>query len=427
MDIANFGVEEWLNEWEKKAIYDLAQSTVSSMTLEEAINIDGTDPDFFFRNLYQTKMNYGYIEGSSEFKKEVAKLYRNVDSDNILQTNGATGANFLAIFSLINPGDHVVSMFPTYQQLYDIPKSFGAEVDFIYLKEESGWKFPIDELENIIRSNTKMITLNSANNPTGTLIKEEDLRQIVNIAERVGAYVLVDEVYAPFSSLDSTSVVDIYDKGISTNSLSKTFSIPGIRIGWTATSTERVGAYVLVDEVYAPFSSLDSTSVVDIYDKGISTNSLSKTFSIPGIRIGWTATSKEIANVFRKYRDYTMICSGIIDDALAVHVLKNKDKVFKRNYKLLADNLKQLKEWVESEELVSLVYPEYVSTSFVKIDIPISIREFCIDLLQKEGVLLVPGTAYEIEGHVRLGYCCSPEILAEGLKRISRYLNHYRK
>ncbi len=372
MDIANFGVEEWLNEWEKKAIYDLAQSTVSSMTLEEAINIDGTDPDFFFRNLYQTKMNYGYIEGSSEFKKEVAKLYRNVDSDNILQTNGATGANFLAIFSLINPGDHVVSMFPTYQQLYDIPKSFGAEVDFIYLKEESGWKFPIDELENIIRSNTKMITLNSANNPTGTLIKEEDLRQIVNIAERVGAYVLVDEVYAPFSSLDSTSVVDIYDKGISTNSLSKTFSIPGIRIGWTA-------------------------------------------------------TSKEIANVFRKYRDYTMICSGIIDDALAVHVLKNKDKVFKRNYKLLADNLKQLKEWVESEELVSLVYPEYVSTSFVKIDIPISIREFCIDLLQKEGVLLVPGTAYEIEGHVRLGYCCSPEILAEGLKRISRYLNHYRK
>ncbi|MGC3786782.1 aminotransferase [Enterococcus faecalis] len=371
MDIANFGVEEWLNEWETKATYDLAQSTVSSMTLSEAISIDGTNPDDFFRSLYDTKMNYGYIEGSPAFKEEVAKMYQNVESNNILQTNGATGANLLALYALIKPGDHVVSMFPTYQQLYDIPRSFGAEVDFVYLNEEDGWRFPIEDLEKVIRSNTKMITLNSANNPTGTLIKEEDLRQIVKLAEKVGAYILVDEVYAPFSNPNSVSVVDLYDKGISTNSLSKTFSIPGIRIGWTA-------------------------------------------------------TSKELADLFRKYRDYTMICSGIIDDALAVHVLKNRDKILKRNYNLLSGNLKKLQEWVESEELVSLVYPEYVSTSFVKFNVPVPIKEFCIELLKKEGVLLVPGSSYEIEGHVRLGYCCSSEVLEEGLKRISRFLNQYR-
>lgn len=371
MDIAAFGVEEWLNEWESQATYDLAQSTVSSMTLEEAIRIDGTNPDDFFRGLYQNKMNYGHIEGSPEFKNHVANLYRNVNAENVLQTNGATGANLLALYALIETGDHVVSMLPTYQQLYDIPRSFGAEVEFVYLKESENWRFPIDELKDLIRPNTKMITLNSANNPTGTLLSEEDLRQIVKLAESVGAYVLVDEVYAPFNHPNSTSIVDLYDRGISTNSLSKTFSIPGIRIGWTA-------------------------------------------------------TSKEVADIFRKYRDYTMICSGIIDDTIAVHVLKNREKVLARNFQLIEGNLNLLKRWVESEELVSLIYPEYISTSFVKINVPVPIEDFCIDLFKKEGVLLVPGSAYQIEGYVRLGYCCPTPVLQEGLVRISRYLDQYR-
>ncbi|MGX7014011.1 aminotransferase [Vagococcus silagei] len=371
MDIANFGVEEWLNEWEKKATYDISQSSVEAFTLEELLALDGTTVEEFFGRLSKVPQDYGWIEGSDTFKEEVAKLYKNVDPDNILQTNGTTGANFLALYALIEPGDHVISMLPSYQQLYDIPRSFGAEVEFVELKEEENWEFDLAKLKELIRPNTKMICLNSANNPTGTQIDRKMLEQIIDIAKTSGAYVLVDEVYGPLSA------------------------------------------------------DTDHISIVDLYDKGISTNSLSKTYSVPGIRIGWTATNKELADLFRKYRDYTMICGGVINDELAVHTLKNKDKILARNKQIVAENLKVLTDWVESEPRVSLVVPNYVSTSFIKFDIPQDDRSFCLDLLNDTGVLLIPGDAFDFPQHARVGYCCKKETLIKGLELLSGYLRKF--
>ena len=119
-----------------------------------------------------------------------------------------------------------------------------------------------------------------------------------------------------------------------------------------------MGAYILVDEVYKPFDSSSSvSSIVDLYNKGISTNSLSKTYSVPGIRVGWIASNRELADSFRKYRDYTMICAGILDDYLAVHVLKNKELVLQRNKEIIHTNLEIIREWVKNEPRVSLVLP----------------------------------------------------------------------
>ncbi|GAK47824.1 aminotransferase [Secundilactobacillus oryzae JCM 18671] len=371
MEIAGFGVEEWLNVWEKSATYDIAQSTVSSMTMHEVLNLDGENGQSFYQMLDEQKMNYGWIEGSPEFKEEVAKLYDHVAPENILQTNGATGANHLALYSLIEPGDHVISEYPSYQQLYDIPKSLGAEVDFWHIKEDADWYPDIDELKALIRPDTKMICLNNANNPTGTLLSREFLEQVVEIAKSVGAYVLVDEVYLPLDHPENFA------------------------------------------------------SIIDLYDKGIATNSLSKTYSIPGIRVGWTATNTELADIFRKYRDYTMICAGIFNDLMAVHVLRHKDQVLARNKKIVLNNLQILKDWVDSEPRVSVVLPQAVSTSFVKFDIPEDTEAFCVRLLQEEGVLLVPGNRFDMPGHARLGYCTDEATLREGLKRLSKFLKQY--
>jgi aspartate/methionine/tyrosine aminotransferase len=373
MKIANFGVEEWLNVWENDAIYDIAGSSIASFSLEEIISIDGTTPEDFFKGLLKTKMNYGWIEGSPEFKKEVSKLYKNVPAECILQTNGATGANLLALYSLIEAGDHVISMHPSYQQLYEIPKSFGAEVDFWEIYEDNDWLPKLDELKKLIRPNTKLICLNNANNPTGTIFDDDFLNKIVKIAGAVGAYILVDEVYKP---LDSTVSV---------------------------------------------------SSIVDLYDKGISTNSLSKTYSVPGIRVGWIASNNELADSFRKYRDYTMICAGVFDDYLAVHVLKNKELVLERNKKIVSTNLEIVKQWIENESRVSLVLPKYVSTSFIKLDIPVDIEDFCIDILKEKGVLLVPGNRFDVPGHARLGYCTHTDVLKNGLKELSAYLRKFDK
>ncbi|WP_153048650.1 aminotransferase class I/II-fold pyridoxal phosphate-dependent enzyme, partial [Streptococcus suis] len=113
--------------------------SISSLTLEELFALSGTNPEDFYKKLQGTKLNYGWIEGSLAFKKSVSQLYTGVKPEQILQTNGATGANLLVLYSLIEPGDHVISLYPTYQQLYDIPKSLGAEVDLWQIEEENGW------------------------------------------------------------------------------------------------------------------------------------------------------------------------------------------------------------------------------------------------------------------------------------------------
>jgi aspartate/methionine/tyrosine aminotransferase len=367
MEIANFGVEEWLNIWEKKATYDIAQSSIEALTLEEIMAFSGKTSTDFFERISQQPLDYGWIEGSQRFKELVATLYQQMTAANILQTNGATGANFLALFALIESGDHVVSMHPTYQQLYDLPKAFGAEVDFVELSP-TDWQLDLATLKAKVRPETKMICLNNANNPTGTLFDQEQLQQIVAIAKAVDAYVLVDEVYAPLT-----------EEG--------TFC-----------------------------------SIVDCYEKGIATNSLSKTYSVPGIRIGWIVANEELTEHFRKYRDYTMICGGVIADELAIQVLENREQIIARNKKIVAENLAIVKQWVDQEPNVELVIPQSVSTAFIQLKIQQEDDQFCIDLLKETGVLLVPGSAFGVAGHARLGYCCKKETLETGLRLLSDYL-----
>lgn len=374
MKIAGFGVEEWLNVWEKSAKYDIAQSTISSMKLKDILALEPDSGKDFLDAIMQEKFNYGWIEGSPSFKNEVAKLYENMPADNILATNGATGANHLALYSLIEPGDHVIAEYPSYQQLYDIPKSLGAEVDYWHIYEENNWYPKLEELRAMIRPNTKMIALNNANNPTGTILDRDFLNEVVKIAREVGAYVLVDEVYLPLES----------------------------------------------DSNYA--------SIVDLYEKGISTNSLSKTYSVPGVRLGWTASNAEVADIFRKYRDYTMICAGVFDDALGALVLKHRDQVLARNQKIVSHNLAILREWVENEPAVSMIYPKSVSTSFVKFNDldPEKTEDFAIQLLKTKGVLIVPGNRFDLPGHARIGYCTDEATLRQGLAALSEFLHEYK-
>ena len=344
MKLDVFGCEDWLNVYETKATYDIAQSTMSSLTMDEFLDICKISKEEFYSYINSKKMNYGHIEGSPEFKEQACHLYEHVTLDMVLQTNGCTGANLLAMTALIEPGDHVIAMHPSYQQLYDYPKG--------------------------IRPDTKMICLNNANNPTGTVLNRNILNEIVQIARNYNSYILCDEVYKPMEDID----------------------VP---------------------------------SIVDIYERGISTNSLSKTYSLPGIRVGWTAASKEITEILRKYRDYTMICCGVFDDCVASLALKNKDKILKRNQQLINTNFEILKEWIKNEPKVSLVFPKHVSVSFIKIDVDMPIEEFCINLLNDAGVLLIPGNRFDVEGHARLGYCAKTEVLIEGLNRLSSYLRTF--
>ncbi|HEL1740117.1 TPA: aminotransferase [Streptococcus suis] len=372
MKLPRFGVEEWLNVHENSAIYDIAGVSISSLTLEELFALSGTNPEDFYKKLQGTKLNYGWIEGSPEFKEAVSKLYEQISPEQILQTNGATGANLLVLYGLIEPGDHVLSLYPTYQQLYDIPKSLGAEVDLWQIEEENGWLPDLEKLRQLIRPNTKMICINNANNPTGAVMDRAYLEELAEIADEVGAYILSDEVYRSFSELD----------------------VP---------------------------------SIIDVYDKGIAVNSLSKTYSLPGIRVGWVAANHQVTDILRDYRDYTMICAGAFDDLVAQLALASRKEILKRNRRILEENLAILDQWIEEEPLVSYIRPAVVSTSFVKIAVDMPMEDFCLQLLQEYRVLLVPGNRFERDGYVRLGFACEQETLIKGLEKLSQFLRRFDK
>ena len=180
MKIAGFGVEAWLNAHEREATTDISQSSIAALTMAEIAALDDQQaPQDFYEELGAARLDYGWIEGSPRFKELVSQLYEQVPAANVLQTNGATGANHLAIYSLVEPGDHVIALYPSYQQLYDIPKSLGATVDYWHIRESAGWLPDIMELQRLIRPETKMILLNNAINPTGSLLDRTLLEQVV--------------------------------------------------------------------------------------------------------------------------------------------------------------------------------------------------------------------------------------------------------
>lgn len=369
MKIKPFKVELWMNEFEDDAIYNIGETCVHSITLKELLKLSGENTEKYMAEVLDKRLTYGHIAGAPEFKEGICKLYENMHPGNILTTHGAIGANHLALYTIVEPGDRVVSVLPTYQQLYSIPESFGADVQILKLRPENDFLPDLEELKNLVNNNTKVICINNPNNPSGALMPEEMLMKIVEVAKSVGAYVLSDEVY----------------RGL----------------------TQKEGY---------------SKSIVDIYDKGISVSSMSKVFSLAGLRLGWIAASEEIIAKCFGHRDYNMISCGMLDEIFAGLALKNADTLLERNKGMVRRNLVILDEWVNKESHISYVKPKAGTTALLYYDFEIPSRDFCVNLMKMHGVLLTPGSCFELEKCARIGYACSTEILEQGLEKLSEYI-----
>lgn len=237
MKIKPFAVEEWMNEYEDGARFNIAETCVDSVSLDELFQLTGQDKKAFLNEFSARRLTYGAIWGAPAFKEGICELYKTISPEHVVTTHGAAGANHHVFYSLVEPGERVVSIMPTYQQLYSIPESYGADVQLLHLRQENDYLPDLDELRRLVTPGTKMICINNPNNPTGALMSTELLREIVEIAKRVGAWVMCDEVYRHLTQTDQwcESIADLYDKGISVSSMSKVFSLAGLRLGWIAT------------------------------------------------------------------------------------------------------------------------------------------------------------------------------------------------
>lgn len=222
MKINDFKVEQWMNDHEKKAIYNLTDTCVKACTWQELMELADIDPNL--------TLDYGDITGSQAVKKAILNLYTTHDLESLTMFHGCLEANQHVMDTLLEPEDHIITYTPGYQQFWDYPRSLGVDTTLLNLKEEMGWMPNMDELKESIQSNTKMIILNNPNNPTGTMFPRSFMDSLIQICREKGIWILCDEVYRGFD--DQPSISDLYEKGIATSSLSKVFALPGLRYGW---------------------------------------------------------------------------------------------------------------------------------------------------------------------------------------------------
>lgn len=370
MKIDPFGVEMWMNDWETKCELNLAETCVESLTMSALLATIGQNEKDLSKIL-PLKMTYGAIKGTERLRSSICALYDKQKNDNILVTHGTIGANMLVHKTLVEPEDRVISVVPTYQQHYSIPESIGAEIDLLHLREDLEWLPDLDLLKSKVLPGTKLIALTNPNNPTGALLSAESLEKIADIAVKVGAWILCDEVY----------------RGTDQHGNGKT------------------------------------KSIVDIYEKGISTGGMSKAFSLAGLRLGWIAGPEELLDEVMIHRDYDTISVGVIDDHFATLALENCDRLLERSRRITRRNLDYLAQWMSYQPKLSWVKPKSGTTALVKLGMDMSSLDFCISLLKKESVMFTPGSALGMEGYVRIGYANSHEILVNGLERVSNFIS----
>jgi aspartate/methionine/tyrosine aminotransferase len=251
-----------------------------------------------------------------------------------------------------------------------VPESLGAEVRVLRLRAERGYLPDPDELRALTDERTRLIVLNNPNNPTGALIDEPLLRDIVSVARERDAWLFCDEVYRMLEHEPGTT---------------------------------------------AP-------SVADLYEKGVSSGSMSKSYSLAGLRTGWVAGPPEVIQRCCDVRDYTTISGGVLDDALAAVALEHVDAVLERSLAIVRGNLAVVDEWIAREPRLHYVRPRAGTIALVRYDHDLPSVDFCQGMFDFNGAFVMPGIAFGEEHSFRLGYACARDVLEGGLAAVSQFL-----
>ncbi|EMD65542.1 hypothetical protein COCSADRAFT_35583 [Bipolaris sorokiniana ND90Pr] len=386
--IDKFAVESWMDAYETKCKYNIAETCCASISVDQLRDLS-EDKD---RQVFDTSrvLNYGAIRGSDDLRNNLARLYSvkvttPLPAENILTTAGAIQANYLTAYTLVGPGDHVICHYPTYQSLYDVPKQLGAEVDLWKAKPENNWIPSIEDLKALIKPNTKLIILNNPNNPTGAVLGKTFLQDVVAIASEKNITIMGDEVYRPlFHSIGP---------------LDKEFPPSLLSMG---------------------------------YSNIVVTGSMSKAYSLAGIRIGWIASrSSDLIERIADARHYTTISVSYFDEQVAAYALHSSTihGLLARNIQLAKTNLALLEKFViKNEDECEWVKPVAGTTAFIKFHRegkPVDSVDFCKKLLEATGVMFVPGSTCfgdEFKGYVRIGFVNQTDVVKEGLDAATKFI-----
>ncbi len=229
MQFQNFELEHYQSLYEHTVEYNMADSSVQATNVRDLLREVGPD------TLLDMALPYPYVNGTPLLRQRIAALYPEATETNVLVTVGASQANSIVCNTLLEPGDEVVVISPGYRQVWGLARNLGCTVRELQLRPEDDWHPDFDRLQSLVGAKTKLIAVVNPNNPTGAIFTRDEMRRIVDICDKSGAWLHADEVYrgTEFAGEETPSFWGQYDKLICTNSLSKSCGLAGLRIGWT--------------------------------------------------------------------------------------------------------------------------------------------------------------------------------------------------
>ena len=360
-----FVMERMMSKWENVVDYNLSESGVHPMTLGELLAMDGKSPDA----LADVDFDYPQANGTVELRENIARHYPGAGPDNVLITVGAAEANYLTLHTLLDPGDEAVIMMPNYMQVWGVAKNHGLRIKTFNLLEAEGWAPDLAELERVVGPETKLIAVCNPNNPTGRIMTEAEMSAVVATAERVGAWILADEVYTGAERETDDEAPTFYGRServIAVGSMSKAYGLAGLRIGWA------VGPAGTIDELWAR-------------------------------------------------HEYTTISTTMLSNKLAAIAMSEtvRPKVLARTRKFIRDGYPVLEKWMQSHgNTFSLVAPEAAAIAFVRYHFDINSTTLVERIRDDKSVLIVPGDHFGLDNYIRISYGLPHDYLRAGLDRI---------
>ena len=370
MRVPRFAMERMQSTYENLVDYNLSESGVHPMRLEELVE-DPADR----AGLLSQELVYPQSNGTIELRERVAAMYPGATADHVEVTNGGSEANFVTMWHLVEPGSEVVSMVPNYGQTLGLAEAFGGTLKPWPLRlsaDGARWHVDIDHLRSLVTARTRLIILCNPNNPTGARIPAADLDAICAVAGSVGAWVLSDEIY----------------RG-------------------------------------AELDGIETPSVWGRYDRVIITSGLSKAYGLPGLRIVWIVSSPQLVATTWGYHDYTTIGPGTLSDRLARIALQPamRAKILARTRRILQTNLPVITGWLDAHaERFSYALPEAGAIVYVQYHDAINSTELVDRLRVEKSLLIVPGDHFGMDGYLRIGFGSETRYLRDGLDRLDHLL-----
>ena len=361
-----FVMERMMSKFEKAVDYNLSESGVHPLTLKELIQGDPDELD----GLLSLEMDYAHANGIPELRRNIAALYPGAGPENVLVTVGAIEANYDILWSLLSAGDEIAVMLPNYMQIWGLAKNLNLHLKTFALDEKTGWALDLDGLKSTVTAKTKLIAVCNPNNPTGYILTNEEMEAVVEAARRADAWILADEVYA--------------------------------------------GAERLTDE--------QTPSFYGKYEKVLAVGSLSKSYGLPGLRIGWAVGPVEVIDELWARHEYLTLSATMLSNHLAAYALSPqvRPRLIQRARNFIRRGYPVLQEWMNTHgEILSAAPPQAAAIAFVKYRLDIPSTKLTDRLREEKRVLIVPGEHFGLDRFVRISYGLPHDYLMPALGRIS--------